>query len=1152
MGARLPPRQLLFLCLLSVLAVAAVLPGDTVVAVAAAAAAHADWSHPRLRLGFCGSLHDRSWPAVVALIRKAFEARQPLVPLPPSAATLEVTWQMVYANSTLDEIVAGYRQLLGDRTQAGAAFRGDLPLQPIDALIGCTYSPVSEKVAPLAGIMQVPMVSYISRSAELSSKLEYPYFLRTCPGSSVFGQVFVAMCQHFEWRRVGFMYEAYSAGASAFNAAIVEANRSRILVEGFSFFYYPDSEDLQLRLDMVVKSAPRTFAITFSSTKVPSMLGLASQIGMEKRLLIMWEFIDVFSQETLDKDLRLQFEGMLGASEAQSGSMQLASVMEDKWKQMSFDELAPLGVPEGWLPGMRKALPGLFGASPFFMNHAQLVDAVTAVMLAFGRLREADVVPHGQALLNELYRVSFNGTSGHVSFTPPIDGQGGDRNSRSFWLYEAKGGAAVRIGSAVPNEVDVVTAPGFPDGSGDPRNYDELLVCESWHVLNTNANGHQDCVPCHLFLGTCISPLVVLMLVAALGILLLLFSYTCAISRRNDSAWRIQRPELQFADPPVLLGEGSSSAVLKAEYRGTAVAVKRALPRSERKPSFLYARSFFRTGSTNDPIAVARKETWLKTHGCNTAFCSHELIMADPEHGHTDYSASSRTDHSGYATDSDEARDEGGSIADRDSNSARSSSESVHSASPACSRWRGRCFHTSQRAQFYREMRALSKLRHPCIITVMGAVCDDAFEPMIVMEFMDYGSLRELLSNKSVLLDELALPMLKDIGQGMRFLHSSVPPIVHCNLKASNVLVDARFRAKVSDFGSLSVPRRRAIGRRGPQGAALWMAPELLLGGRNTRESDVYAFGIVLAEVQNRRDPYYGQDPMEVLEAVKNDDPERLKRPDIPNEAPPELVVLMKECWQSDPKLRPNFEEVDRRLKGMEAAGISTMQLHVRAWRTNDLLHDVFPRRVAEALRDGRKVEPEHHDVVTIFFSDIVGFTHISSTLEPEKVSSMLDRLYSKFDRLSKEMGVFKVETIGDAYMAVANLVEDQIADHARRIVMFAINAIRAANQTAVDLDDLGRGCVNIRVGFHSGPVVANVVGTRNPRYCLFGDTVNTASRMETNSVANSIHCSAQAAHYVRLQAPEVLLEPRGKIPIKGKGEMETFWVHEALAKGSP
>lgn len=120
---------------------------------------------------------------------------------------------------------------------------------------------------------------------------------------------------------------------------------------------------------------------------------------------------------------------------------------------------------------------------------------------------------------------------------------------------------------------------------------------------------------------------------------------------------------------------------------------------------------------------------------------------------------------------------------------------------------------------------------------------------------------------------------------------------------------------------------------------------------------------------------------------------------------------------------------------------------------------------------------------MTIFFSDIVDFTAISSELEPRKVADLLDRLYTAFDALSNAHEVFKVETIGDAYMAVTNLVQDQPDDHAKRIAEFAIDAIEAANETLIDKEDPSKGYVNIRCGFHSGPVVADVVGNKNPRY---------------------------------------------------------------------
>ena len=359
--------------------------------------------------------------------------------------------------------------------------------------------------------------------------------------------------------------------------------------------------------------------------------------------------------------------------------------------------------------------------------------------------------------------------------------------------------------------------------------------------------------------------------------------------------------------------------------------------------------------------------------------------------------------------------------------------------------------------------------------------------------------------------------------------------------------MDSKFRAKVADFG-LSQKKKM-----GASGTPYWMSPELLRGeSDNTTQSDVYSFGVILHEVTSRSDPYEGEDYREVIRDIMN--PKINKRPPIPSTGPPQLHSLMTDCLVHKPESRPSFAEIDERLRRLDdefetGDGFvpmnSLQQKKDFTNRTNDLLFDVFPKHIAEALRDGRKVEPTVHDIVTLFFSDIIGFTTISSSLPPMKISDMLDRLYNAFDALSHKHGVFKVETIGDAYMAVTNLVKDQ-PDHAKRIAEFAVEAVKAAKETLIDVDDPSKGYVNVRIGFHSGPVVANVVGSRNPRYCLFGDTVNTASRMESNSEGNRIHCSERAAQFLGEQYPTMPVLPRGWIKVKGKGEMKTFWVNES------
>lgn len=265
---------------------------------------------------------------------------------------------------------------------------------------------------------------------------------------------------------------------------------------------------------------------------------------------------------------------------------------------------------------------------------------------------------------------------------------------------------------------------------------------------------------------------------------------------------------------------------------------------------------------------------------------------------------------------------------------------------------------------------------------------------MIVMEYMEHGSLYDLLQKETMPIEgELLLPILRDILQGVRFLHSAVPQVIHGDLKSANILIDNKFRAKVADFG-LSQKKNK-----GGTGTPYWMAPELLrCESTNTAATDVFPFGIIL--------PYDGEDPNEVLRLVA--DRNVRKRPPAPRNMCDKVKSVMDYCLEDDPDKRPTFEELDLRVKRIDSEGADPSR--GQACKTYSLsLFDIFPQHIAEALRDGRTVEPEHRDSVTIFFSDIVGFTNISAELEPRKIDDMLDRLYTKFDALSQKHDVFKI-----------------------------------------------------------------------------------------------------------------------------------------------
>lgn len=190
------------------------------------------------------------------------------------------------------------------------------------------------------------------------------------------------------------------------------------------------------------------------------------------------------------------------------------------------------------------------------------------------------------------------------------------------------------------------------------------------------------------------------------------------------------------------------------------------------------------------------------------------------------------------------------------------------------------------------------------------------------------------------------------------------------------------------------------------------MAPELLRGeASNSSETDVYSYGVLLYEVLSRKEPYEGEDAKTVLADIM--DRNKKKCPPIPKVCPAPLASVMEECFCENPSLRPSYEEIDMRLRRFNAdsvePGETQWSAHYRkAARNEDLLFQVFPRHVAEALRDGREPEPDKRENVGVFFSDIVGFTTLSSSLSPAQVTDMLDRLYSRFDLLIDKYQIFK------------------------------------------------------------------------------------------------------------------------------------------------
>jgi class 3 adenylate cyclase/CheY-like chemotaxis protein len=207
--------------------------------------------------------------------------------------------------------------------------------------------------------------------------------------------------------------------------------------------------------------------------------------------------------------------------------------------------------------------------------------------------------------------------------------------------------------------------------------------------------------------------------------------------------------------------------------------------------------------------------------------------------------------------------------------------------------------------------------------------------------------------------------------------------------------------------------------------------------------------------------------------------------------------------------------------------------------KTRELLYRVFPRQIADELADRGASEPRHFEAVTVLFTDFVGFTKTAETLSPRQLIADLDRYFLRFDQLLAPCGMEKLKTIGDAYMAAAG-VPEPTATHAIDAVLFALGLREAVAVIGREQEAAGAPAFPIRIGLHTGPLVAGVIGEQRFLYDLWGDTVNTASRMESKGAPGRINVSA-ATH--ALVEPFCECTPRGRIEVKGKGEVEMFFL---------
>ncbi|ORY44675.1 adenylyl cyclase [Rhizoclosmatium globosum] len=208
----------------------------------------------------------------------------------------------------------------------------------------------------------------------------------------------------------------------------------------------------------------------------------------------------------------------------------------------------------------------------------------------------------------------------------------------------------------------------------------------------------------------------------------------------------------------------------------------------------------------------------------------------------------------------------------------------------------------------------------------------------------------------------------------------------------------------------------------------------------------------------------------------------------------------------------------------------------------------MLPAHIMEQMELGVQPEPEQFNCVTLFFTDIFEFKKLVGAIPPVKILQLLNVLYTKFDEIiAKYPQLYKVETVSDTYMVAAGLSASQEKNNLE-VAECTVQALRCCLElqrlvTSLDLREIvGDHNVMLRIGIHSGIINAGIIGTKMSRYCLFGDTVNTASRMCTTGEASRIQVSSQTIQVLG-EDDSFEFEVRGDIEVKGKGKMRTYWL---------
>ncbi|CAJ0602166.1 unnamed protein product [Cylicocyclus nassatus] len=479
----------------------------------------------------------------------------------------------------------------------------------------------------------------------------------------------------------------------------------------------------------------------------------------------------------------------------------------------------------------------------------------------------------------------------------------------------------------------------------------------------------------------------------------------------------------------------------------------------------------------------------------------------------------------------------------------------------------------------------------------LGICFNEKEEVLIVWKFCSRGSLQDIIYNDNIALDQkFHGAFIRDILNGLEYLHASIG--YHGALSTWSCLIDRSWMIKLTDYGIADAVERweneQAISVDALKGdddktqatqatSALYEAPELLKNREKNRGrrmdqdwskqtqgrrqlGDIYGLGVIMYEIIFRALPFPdGTDISVLVENIKNGS--KITKPSIQDNKVlnMDLSNLISDCWNKTPEMRPTLRRiklnvetylkvkgslVDQMMRMMEQYANNleklvqerTGMLEEANIRADKLLSQLLPAYVAKELKFGRPVPPKSFTSATVLFSDIVEFSDMCKNATPLQVVNVLNGVFDGFDQFIARRDAYKVETIGDAYMVVSGVPEENGHRHINEIASIALDIHKFLTEFEIPHQPGKR--VVCRLGFHTGPVAAAVVGMNAPRYCLFGDAVNMSSRMGSNGAPGRTQISEAANTLLMKEYPEYETELRGEIPIKGKGMCNTYWLN--------